>query len=236
MNALLVQDPAERLGGGPSPRDVDHGALKSHPFFDGVDWDGLLEREPPAQPPRQQLPPCTIDGANPDWLLEDVATELDEAQFHTCAPALRGRRDAVPDMLFIRCTLAAAPPRSSAFWPREAPSLRQSLPARPNCGASRPSMAAPSDMPHERFRTAFLRASETVLLCGTVSKRKGLFSKTRRVRFAAQTPTPMPGTCDVTAVALSPAAAVDGCAAPHVPGRGRAQAEGPRALVPDQAR
>lgn len=88
VNSLLVQAPEERLGGGPSPHDVDHAALKAHPFFEGIDWDALLERRPPVQPPREQLPPCTTDGANPDWLLEDAATELDEAQFHTCAPAL----------------------------------------------------------------------------------------------------------------------------------------------------
>ncbi|KAK4529716.1 hypothetical protein CCYA_CCYA02G0573 [Cyanidiococcus yangmingshanensis] len=41
---LLTRDPSRRLGTGPNGVM----AIKTHPFFDGIDWDALLRREVPA--------------------------------------------------------------------------------------------------------------------------------------------------------------------------------------------
>ena len=38
---LLVKDPAKRLGGGPS----DAQEIKSHPFFESIDWPGLEQKK-----------------------------------------------------------------------------------------------------------------------------------------------------------------------------------------------
>ena len=38
---LLVKDPARRLGGGPS----DAQEIKSHPFFDSIDWTSLEQKK-----------------------------------------------------------------------------------------------------------------------------------------------------------------------------------------------
>ena len=45
---LLVKDPARRLGGGPS----DAQEIKSHPFFDSIDWTSLEQKKipPPFKP------------------------------------------------------------------------------------------------------------------------------------------------------------------------------------------
>ncbi len=44
VQRLLVLSPTERLG---SPATGGPDALKSHPFFAGVNWDGLIDSEPP---------------------------------------------------------------------------------------------------------------------------------------------------------------------------------------------
>lgn len=42
MLQLLVRDPSRRIGS----NGVDE--LRSHPFFDGIDWDAIRERKVPA--------------------------------------------------------------------------------------------------------------------------------------------------------------------------------------------
>lgn len=39
IDRILLQDPKERLGAGSEEEGNGYSALKSHPFFDGIDWD-----------------------------------------------------------------------------------------------------------------------------------------------------------------------------------------------------
>ena len=49
LHKLLVKDPSYRLG---SPRMGGIAALKSHPFFSGINWEALVRKEiePPIKP------------------------------------------------------------------------------------------------------------------------------------------------------------------------------------------
>jgi hypothetical protein len=44
ITGLLTKSPNERLGGGKS----DGEEIRQHPFFSGIDWDKVLNREYPA--------------------------------------------------------------------------------------------------------------------------------------------------------------------------------------------
>ncbi|KAM3175521.1 hypothetical protein ACTXT7_008344 [Hymenolepis weldensis] len=48
VQKLLVKNPAKRLG---SPESGGPGALIAHPFFRGIDWEHLIESEPPTLTP-----------------------------------------------------------------------------------------------------------------------------------------------------------------------------------------
>ena len=44
---ILVKDPLKRLGAGEPGTEYDINHLKSHPFFNGIDWDNLPNMSPP---------------------------------------------------------------------------------------------------------------------------------------------------------------------------------------------
>jgi hypothetical protein len=44
---LLTKDSTKRLGTGPRGSDNDINAIKSHPFFTGIDWNNLHTQKPP---------------------------------------------------------------------------------------------------------------------------------------------------------------------------------------------
>lgn len=44
LEGLFKKEPNKRLGGGPN----DAQEIKSHPWFDGFDWDALMNKELPA--------------------------------------------------------------------------------------------------------------------------------------------------------------------------------------------
>ena len=46
-NQLLIKDPTKRLGAGPAGSINDSEALKSHPFFEGIDFENLYETTSP---------------------------------------------------------------------------------------------------------------------------------------------------------------------------------------------
>jgi serine/threonine protein kinase len=48
INKLLVKDPANRLGAGVGDY-LNFSALKSHPFFNGIDWEHLHKLNPPIE-------------------------------------------------------------------------------------------------------------------------------------------------------------------------------------------
>lgn len=58
VQRLLVAAPADRLG---SPGTGGPAAVRSHPLFIGVDWDGLIESEPPT------LIPNLVPLEHNDW-------------------------------------------------------------------------------------------------------------------------------------------------------------------------
>lgn len=47
IDKLLRLKPSERLGAGPEDSDLSFQALKSHPFFEGIDFEKLSEQEVP---------------------------------------------------------------------------------------------------------------------------------------------------------------------------------------------
>lgn len=57
IDKLLLQEPRERIGAGTDDDGNGYLALKSHPFFDGVDWDRLGSMQSPYLPQIGRLPP-----------------------------------------------------------------------------------------------------------------------------------------------------------------------------------
>ena len=47
IKKILVKDPSKRLGAGESGTEYDISHLKSHPFFKGINWNNLLNLNPP---------------------------------------------------------------------------------------------------------------------------------------------------------------------------------------------
>ena len=80
IERLLVQNPVDRLGAGDSDSDNGYGALKSHPFFEEWDVDTIRKQEPVFVPDLSHFPPCTMDGAEPDWSKPNPAPPLKPAE------------------------------------------------------------------------------------------------------------------------------------------------------------
>ena len=47
LSKLLQKNPEDRLGAGKEGSDKDYKTLKSHPFFDGVNWDNIFNEKAP---------------------------------------------------------------------------------------------------------------------------------------------------------------------------------------------
>ncbi|KAI3615217.1 3-phosphoinositide-dependent protein kinase 1 [Moniliophthora roreri] len=77
VQKLLVRDPNQRLGGGPSGERNDMSALRSHPFFSGVIWETLWsDPAPPLEPGLVKREHPLAKGADKDW--EDVGATWDD--------------------------------------------------------------------------------------------------------------------------------------------------------------
>ena len=57
IDRILVQEPSKRLGAGTDEEGTGYVALKSHPFFEGIDWDSVGYTQPPYVPEIGRLPP-----------------------------------------------------------------------------------------------------------------------------------------------------------------------------------
>ncbi len=80
VNALLVQNPLERLGAGESGSGRTYAELKAHPFFAGLDFSSLRSLAPPLIPKVAPLPePLADNGEADSWTLAGITTELKAA-------------------------------------------------------------------------------------------------------------------------------------------------------------
>ena len=52
IDKLMAIDPSQRLGPGPPGSDLDYNHLKSHPFFDGINFNEMN--------PEEIHPPCPV--------------------------------------------------------------------------------------------------------------------------------------------------------------------------------
>ena len=69
---LLNRNPSKRLGAG--PRDSDE--IKEHPFFDGVNWDDVIQRKLPVPAPKiRKIEPNPMSIQS--FLLDEEKGELD---------------------------------------------------------------------------------------------------------------------------------------------------------------
>lgn len=57
IDRILLQNPKDRLGAGTDEEGNGYIALKSHPFFDGINWETLESQHAPYIPPVGALPP-----------------------------------------------------------------------------------------------------------------------------------------------------------------------------------
>jgi 3-phosphoinositide dependent protein kinase-1 len=74
IDRILVQDPLERLGAGTDEDGNGYAALKSHAFFEGIDWENLGEIQAPYIPDVSKLPPT--DNVRPGHVLSMVPVPI----------------------------------------------------------------------------------------------------------------------------------------------------------------
>ncbi|ETW05005.1 AGC/PDK1 protein kinase, variant 2 [Aphanomyces invadans] len=154
---LLLQDPNQRLGAGSNADGNGYDALKSHPFFTGINWAQLGRSKSPYIPQISQLPPTDSDGATEDWLFAGVATELNISSGLMAEPIVQMETTAATTTTYV---MEQAHPN-----PVEVARVKASVPP-------------PSRM--NSLWNRFLLDDEVIRMSGLVSKRKGLFSKTRQ--------------------------------------------------------
>ncbi|RMX66154.1 hypothetical protein DD238_002683 [Peronospora effusa] len=119
IDRILVQEPSGRLGAGSNEDGNGYQALKSHPFFEGIDWDSAGYTQPPYMPEIGRLPPTEYDGATEDWLFAGVATELQVSSGLALDP-LPSPAEHV-NVVEVARQKAAIPPamrRTSSLWNR----------------------------------------------------------------------------------------------------------------------
>lgn len=79
IEQLLKNNEWERLGAGEDDEENSYAALKGHQFFEGLQWEGLVDCTAPYQPDPASFPKGDNnmrDGASDDWLLEGEATPI----------------------------------------------------------------------------------------------------------------------------------------------------------------
>lgn len=79
VEAMLKEDPSQRLGSSTDDPALSYEALKNHLFFEGIDWSNLSHVTPPFIPNPSDMPDASNmkDGALDDWILEGEATMLE---------------------------------------------------------------------------------------------------------------------------------------------------------------
>ncbi|OQS04678.1 3-phosphoinositide-dependent protein kinase [Thraustotheca clavata] len=167
---LLLQDPAQRLGSGTNEDGNGYDALKSHPFFEGIDWARLGQIQSPYVPKISNLPPTDNDGATEDWLFAGVATELQISSGLHAEPIVQYEEDR-PSSRVSSGSNHNSSQRYIAVDhhnPVEVARVRAAVPPPP---VSR----------MNSLWNRFLLDDEVILMSGLVSKRKGLFSKKRQL-------------------------------------------------------
>jgi 3-phosphoinositide dependent protein kinase-1 len=75
---LLKTNDIERLGAGEDRDNNGYKALKSHRFFQNVEWGELVNKQAPFQPDATRFPSDKHmrDGASEDWLMEGDPTPI----------------------------------------------------------------------------------------------------------------------------------------------------------------
>ncbi|EQC40459.1 AGC/PDK1 protein kinase [Saprolegnia diclina VS20] len=119
---LLLQEPLQRLGAGTDADGNGYEALKSHPFFQGIEWATLGQTTPPYMPKISHLPPTDNDGATEDWLFAGVATELQISSglnAEPTAPSYAIDNHNPVEVARVRATVAPPPvSRMNSLWNR----------------------------------------------------------------------------------------------------------------------
>lgn len=148
---LLLQHPSDRLGAGTDEEGNGYHALKSHPFFEGIEWGNLDSQAAPYVPESGNLPEANNDGANENWLFLGVATELQSA--------VRSPKEIVKQMSY------------------EDNTQNRGYEQNPSQGARSGSVRVQNNSIWSRF----LLDNENIVFQAPISKRRGLFSKKREL-------------------------------------------------------
>ncbi|TMW60269.1 hypothetical protein Poli38472_000311 [Pythium oligandrum] len=123
IDKILLQEPKDRLGAGTEEEGNGYGALKAHPFFEGIDWENIGRSPAPYVPAISQLPPTDNDGATEDWLFAGVATELQVSSglvFETPPQIAPGDHVDVVEVARQKAAVPPPPPltRTMSLWNR----------------------------------------------------------------------------------------------------------------------
>jgi serine/threonine protein kinase len=86
---LLKTNDIERLGAGEDRDNNGYKALKTHRFFQNVEWGELVNKQAPFQPDASRFPSDKHmrDGASEDWLMEGDPTPIQSTRQSDLVPA-----------------------------------------------------------------------------------------------------------------------------------------------------
>ena len=159
---LLAPEPSSRLGASKAESDGNgpH-ALRAHPFFKGIEFEGLHAAEAPPLPYTCNLPTPKMDGASRDWMFAGDATELHDSP-NRDSEASRAEPLEVFSQEGGQHRLVTSSSTSS-------------------CAGNEPRNVHMHNALQE-----FLEKDENILYDGLVMKRRGLFSHTRHLILTNQ--------------------------------------------------
>ncbi|KAF0758275.1 hypothetical protein AaE_003993 [Aphanomyces astaci] len=185
---LLLQDPKARLGAGTNADGNGYDALKSHPFFTGINWATLGRSTSPYVPHISPLPPT--DSVRVSILNERVCDMVRTYMVGRSDGRLAVRRGCYGTQHFVGAHgRAHHRPRGGV----RLHATRETAATATHVVAPQPSHSNPvevarakASVPPQSSRmnslwNRFLLDDEVIRMSGLVSKRKGLFSKTRQV-------------------------------------------------------
>lgn len=73
IRKLLVQEPDERIGA--QQNEEGYAELKNHRFFEGIDWNTIVDQTPLYNPPKLDLPEPKLDGASENWTVAEYFSD-----------------------------------------------------------------------------------------------------------------------------------------------------------------
>mmetsp|Transcript_32690 Transcript_32690/g.56863 ORF Transcript_32690/g.56863 Transcript_32690/m.56863 type:complete len:414 (-) Transcript_32690:4523-5764(-) len=123
IQKLLISTPTRRLGAGPPGSDNDYSALKSHPFFEGIDFSNLIEA------PIQGFVPPSFDGETleEDYEEHDLPIEIPASPIMQEQVLIEGLVQKKAGWIYRKRRLVVSSKPSISYWTPNKDELKGSI-------------------------------------------------------------------------------------------------------------